>query len=381
MIDGNVASSYDRLERVRRDNFLYINPSPESRPAPLRSQELHESNVDEEVVVFIDNPLFDQEMLLPVSLHNKPTRVVQTDHDSSAELAEGSESTIPLRGADTAPSGLASEPTPCLTETAQSKDRDLFESLEAGGVTPMLSSTARDDGTQEHTNPNVGLTSGPSVRDTSVIWDFASGTSHQGRSDQAGPSDHADNGRLSIALSKLKDRSLPLPEDDASIIWASGTQDNRHSLVRRMVKDGKSLTSKQIEMFNKLKAEEQKHSAKVTSARYKLKNQEPLTKDEQKAFDTKTRTMRKYKAKVTSARNKIENQEPLTKDEQKAFDAETRAMRKYKAKVTSARNKLKNQEPLTKDEQRAFDTKTRAMRKYKAKRSKSQKTRRGKAIN
>ncbi len=197
MVDGNVASSYDRLERVRSSNFLYINPSPEARPAPLRSQELHESNVDEEEVVFIDNPLFDQERLLPVSLHNKPARVAQTDHGSLARLAEGSDSTIPLRGykrkrgADIVSSGLASWPTTYFTETVQSKDRDLFKALEAGGVIPMLSSTARNDGTQEQTNPNVGLTSGPSVRDTGVIWDFASGTSHQGRSDQASSSDHA----------------------------------------------------------------------------------------------------------------------------------------------------------------------------------------------
>jgi hypothetical protein len=199
-VDSN-ASSHDRLERVRRDNFLYINPSPESRPAPLRSQELHESNVDEEVVEFIDNPLFDKDRLLPPApLNNKvdQTQVAPIDHGSSAGLAEGSDSTIPprsskrKRGANIAPNGLASEPTPRFTETVQSLNQDIFEALGAGGVTPMLSSTARDDGTQEHTNPDVGLTSGPSVRDTSVIWDFASGTSHQGRSDQAGPSDHAE---------------------------------------------------------------------------------------------------------------------------------------------------------------------------------------------
>ncbi len=99
----HAAGSSSNLERLRRMHGF----SMETIPTHSRSQELYEvqqivANLAE--VEFIDNLLFDQEMLLPISLNNKvdQAQVVQTDHGSSAGLAEDSEHV----GSSRAPKGL-----------------------------------------------------------------------------------------------------------------------------------------------------------------------------------------------------------------------------------------------------------------------------------
>ena len=57
MVDGNVASSHDRLERVRSSNFLYNHPSPETTPAPSQVQELYE--VQQIIANLAEVPLID----------------------------------------------------------------------------------------------------------------------------------------------------------------------------------------------------------------------------------------------------------------------------------------------------------------------------------
>jgi hypothetical protein len=81
---GDHAAEGSNLERLRRNHGFSL----ETTPTAARTQVLYEANVDEEVV-FIDNPLFDEDRLLPVSLNNKvdQARVVQKYHCSSAGSA------------------------------------------------------------------------------------------------------------------------------------------------------------------------------------------------------------------------------------------------------------------------------------------------------
>jgi hypothetical protein len=192
-VEGNAAGSSSKLERLRREHHFSL----ETRPVTTQSQELRElqqiiSNID--TSEFLDNPFYEENRLLhtPSDKTDVPVQVMQTDHDSSAELAEGSESTIPprcskrKRGADIAPSGWASEPTPCLTETVQSKDRDLFNALEAYGIIPTLSSTARDD-----THLQQGTLRNIRQQDETVQQQDAMLQQYEAH-DQAGPSDQAE---------------------------------------------------------------------------------------------------------------------------------------------------------------------------------------------
>ena len=113
-----------------------------------------------------------------------------------------------------------------------------------------------------------------------VIWEIPAEDPQLLDALLAGYESHQGGTDLSTARHKLKNDKSQLTDADMDTIWAHGTRDNKRSLVRWKVREGKALDPEQKELYDKAKAYNVKYIKNLSELRNRDRKGKRLTDEE-----------------------------------------------------------------------------------------------------